>query len=152
MFSRKAQFIPCDVQNFDEQVSLFEGALQNSPNHSIDIVVANAGVIGTDTLCAPLNPGSSLVKPNLWILDINLNGTFYTAHIAMHYFHQSAATEDIGMQSDKCLILKSSLAGYMDQETMLQYSVSKNALRVLMRSLRRSAWRDGVRVNCVAPG
>ncbi len=41
-----AQYLKCDVCDWDDQVSLFELALLNSPSKSIDIVIANAGLGG----------------------------------------------------------------------------------------------------------
>lgn len=46
----KAQFVKCDVRNWDDQVSVFEAAVQNSPHKSCDIVIANAGIVGADNL------------------------------------------------------------------------------------------------------
>ena len=40
------QFIPCDVREWDQQVQLFEAAVQNSPRKSCDTVIANAGIWG----------------------------------------------------------------------------------------------------------
>lgn len=44
------QFVKCDVRVWEDQVSVFEAAVQRSPSKSCDIVVANAGVIGADDL------------------------------------------------------------------------------------------------------
>lgn len=48
--SRKAQFVKCDVRSWDEQVAVFDAAVKNSPDKSIDIVIANAGIVGADDL------------------------------------------------------------------------------------------------------
>lgn len=44
----RAKFMKCDVRNWDEQVAVFEAASAVSPCKSIDIVIANAGIIGSD--------------------------------------------------------------------------------------------------------
>lgn len=44
------KFIRCDVTNWDDQVELFKTALDISPNKSIDYVLANAGILGTDDI------------------------------------------------------------------------------------------------------
>jgi NAD(P)-dependent dehydrogenase (short-subunit alcohol dehydrogenase family) len=41
---RNAQFIKCDILSWDDQVSMFEAARNNSPHKSVDIVIANAGI------------------------------------------------------------------------------------------------------------
>jgi NAD(P)-dependent dehydrogenase (short-subunit alcohol dehydrogenase family) len=128
--------VKCDVCSWEEQVSLFEAALLNSPHKSIDIVIANAG-LGPPT------------KPDLHILDVNLKGTLYTTRLALHYFRRLQL--ETNGQSDRCLILKSSLSAYVDWERSLQYPVSKVGIRGLMKCLRRSLWKDGIRVNLVAP-
>lgn len=46
----KAQFVKCDVRNWDDQVSVFEAAIRNSPCQTCDIVIANAGIVGADDL------------------------------------------------------------------------------------------------------
>lgn len=48
--SRKAQFIHCDVYSWEEQIRMFEAAIGNSPSKSCDIVIANAGLAGPDSL------------------------------------------------------------------------------------------------------
>lgn len=47
---RNAKFVKCDVRNWDDQVATFEAAIASSPHHSVDIVIANAGIVGADQL------------------------------------------------------------------------------------------------------
>lgn len=46
----RATFVKTDVTSWNDLVALFETALARSPSHSIDTVVANAGISGRDTL------------------------------------------------------------------------------------------------------
>jgi NAD(P)-dependent dehydrogenase (short-subunit alcohol dehydrogenase family) len=87
------------------------------------------------------------VKPDLRIVDINLVGVLYTAKLAMHYFRRQPESAP----RDRCLIIKGSLAGYVDQPGSPQYMISKWGGRALMRCLRRTTWMQGIRVNYVAP-
>jgi NAD(P)-dependent dehydrogenase (short-subunit alcohol dehydrogenase family) len=80
-------------------------------------------------------------EPDLRIINIDFIGTAYTTKLALHYFVKSA-------KSDKCLILKSSLAGYLDLIGSPSYQSSKFAVRGLMCNLRRT---DRCRVNLIAP-
>jgi NAD(P)-dependent dehydrogenase (short-subunit alcohol dehydrogenase family) len=94
-----------------------------------------------------LSDSDEPVKPNLRIMDINLNGVVYSAKLAMHYFRKQPQD----LERDRCFIIKGSLAGFLDQPGSPQYNISKWGGRALMRCLRRTAWQEGIRVNYVAP-
>lgn len=81
-------------------------------------------------------------EPDLEILDINLTGVVYTAKLAMHYFNKQNPSRD------KSLVLKSSMAGYLDLPGSTLYNVSKFGVRGLMCNLRRTG---RMRVNLLAP-
>jgi NAD(P)-dependent dehydrogenase (short-subunit alcohol dehydrogenase family) len=80
--------------------------------------------------------------PDMRIVDINLVGEMHTTRLALNNFllHPEVSPHD------KCLILKSSLAGYLDAKP--SYSSAKFGLRAVMRSLRHMGT---CRVNIVAP-
>ncbi|KIW80819.1 hypothetical protein Z517_07436 [Fonsecaea pedrosoi CBS 271.37] len=80
-------------------------------------------------------------------MEINLMGLLYTVKLALHYFRRQPVDSD----RDRCLILKSSLAGYVDLPGSIQYNSSKFGVRGVMRSLRRTSWKENIRVNLVAP-
>jgi NAD(P)-dependent dehydrogenase (short-subunit alcohol dehydrogenase family) len=63
----------------------------------------------------------------------------------MHYFAKQRIDDPDG---DRCLILKSSLAGYIDIVGIPLYQSAKYAVRGLMHNLRRL---DYMRVNVIAP-
>jgi NAD(P)-dependent dehydrogenase (short-subunit alcohol dehydrogenase family) len=134
--------VQCDVRSWADQAAAFKKARENSPNKSIDIVVANAGVAGMDPVFA-LEDDDEPQEPDLRILNINLIGVVYTAKLAMHYFNKQP-----GSPEDKCLIIKSSLAGYLDLIGSPSYQMSKFGVRALMCNLRRV---DRCRVNLIAP-
>ncbi|KAH7234545.1 short chain dehydrogenase reductase [Fusarium solani] len=145
--SPNAQFVKCDVRNWDDQVAVFEAAVSSSPSKSVDVVIANAGVVGADDLFKLQEPDGPPVKPDLRILEINLLGTAYTAKLALHYFRRQPEEPS----RDRCLIIKGSIAAYADQPGSPQYNMSKWGARGLFRNLRRTAWREGIRVNLTAP-
>lgn len=93
------------------------------------------------------DPAGTPVKPNLKTIDVNLCGVCYTTKLAFHYFRR----QPLDASRDRCLILKSSLAGYVDLPGSIQYNASKFGVRGLMCSLRRTAWEQGIRVNLTAP-
>ncbi|KAJ3530540.1 hypothetical protein NM208_g9282 [Fusarium decemcellulare] len=145
--SSNGQFVKCDVRVWEDQVSVFEAAVKNSPSKSCDIVVANAGVIGADDLFTLQDASSEPERPDLRIIEVNLMGMVYTTKLALHYFRR----QSVDTQHDRCLILKGSIAAYADQPGSPQYNVSKWGARGLMRNLRRTAWKENIRVNLVAP-
>ncbi|KAF4121449.1 NAD(P)-dependent dehydrogenase, short-chain alcohol dehydrogenase family [Geosmithia morbida] len=142
-----AQFVKCDVRSWEDQVAVFESAVSNSPSKGVDIVIANAGMNQEDDLFTLQDPSQPPVKPDLKVLDVNLIGPIYTAKLAIHYFRRQPDDDE----HDRCLILKSSMAGYIDMPPYPQYNVSKFGVRGLMRTLRHGTWREGIRVNVVAP-
>ena len=71
----------------------------------------------------------------------------YTIKLALHYFRR----QPLDNNRDRCLILKGSIAAYADQPGSPQYDASKWGARGLMRNFRRTAWKEGIRVNLVAP-
>lgn len=143
----KVAFVKCDTRVWSDQVTLFKTAITRAPSRSLDIVLANAGISGLDNVFQDnADPATDEpVKPELNILDINLNGMMYTSKLALHYF---ARQKD---RSDRCLIFTSSLAGYGDHPGALQYSASKWGIRGVMRSLRSTVSNFGARVNIIAP-
>lgn len=42
------QYVKCDVTSWEDQLAAFKAAITKSPTASVDIVVANAGVSGSD--------------------------------------------------------------------------------------------------------
>lgn len=78
---------------------------------------------------------------------MNITGVLYTTKLARFYFNKQIDSEE----RDRCLILQGSIASYIDQPGVLQYNASKFALRGMMRTLRRTAHLDGIRVNLIAP-
>jgi NAD(P)-dependent dehydrogenase (short-subunit alcohol dehydrogenase family) len=155
------QYVQCDVTNWEAQVAAFKAAVLKSPSKSIDIVVANAGISGSDGFfegihqsnleihlfgqtLAKFGPedGEEPHKPTLRILETNLLAMIYTSKLAMHYMKRQDPSHD------RCLILKSSIMGYLDTNGSPTYGAAKHGVRGLMKVLRR---RSGLRVNVVAP-
>lgn len=145
--SDKVAFVKCDTRVWSDQVNLFKTAIVHSPSHSVDIVLANAGISGLDNVFqdnADPTTGEP-VEPDLKVLDINLTGMIYTAKLALHYFPRQKEADD------RCLIFTSSLAGYADHPGAPQYSASKWGIRGVMRALRSTMPKIGARVNVIAP-
>lgn len=50
LFYRNAKFFECDVTSFESQLQLFKTAKAGAPSHTIDVVVACAGIAPNDTV------------------------------------------------------------------------------------------------------
>ncbi|KAF2421167.1 NAD(P)-binding protein [Tothia fuscella] len=134
------QYLKCDVRSWSDQLTVFKAAMTNSPGRNVDIVVANAGITGKDPIWT-MDESEDPEEPDLRIIDICLRGVLYTTKLSLHYFTKCTT-------SDKCLILKSSLAGYLDLPGATSYQCAKYAVRGLMCNLRNSGF---CRVNVIAP-
>ena len=61
-------------------------------------------------------------------LGVNVIGAFYTIKLALHYFRRQFS-QDPDSSKDQLLVLQSSVAGYLDIPTSIQYSGSKWEMR-----------------------
>ncbi|OQD88800.1 hypothetical protein PENANT_c003G06846 [Penicillium antarcticum] len=144
----RATFVKTDVTNWYDLVNLFKTAIDQSPYHLIDTVIANAGISGRDSLYWDDSArDEDPIEPSLKVLQTNLIGCIYTSKLALHYF----ARQPNHGKYDRCLILMSSIAGYCDQPGTPIYCASKHGIRGVMTSLRRTAHKQNVRVNLLAP-
>ena len=142
-------FVECNVLRWEDQVRLFKEGAKFSPSGKIHYVVSNAGIVRTDDQVFSYEDDP--VKPELSTIDVNVNGSLYTAKLAMHYFVKQNGTTPSSLQEDTCLILISSGAGIHDCLRIPQYCTAKWAIRGLMHGLRRTAPLYGSRVNVISP-
>jgi NAD(P)-dependent dehydrogenase (short-subunit alcohol dehydrogenase family) len=152
-------FVHCDVSDWQSQVNLFKEAVKLSPHGGIDAVVANAGIAGIEPLHMPSNlDASEPKKPNFKVLDVNLTGVLYTTHLALYWLQKnpgskpcSVDTDPSKNQRDRHLLLVGSLASLEPILSQPLYGTAKHGVLGLFRSLRGSAFIDGVRVNMICP-
>jgi len=78
---------------------------------------------------------------------VDLIAVIYTVHLALHYFRRNPDTPNY----DRCLIATGSVSSYLDQKGAIQYNAAKFGVRGMFRSLRSTAWQQGIRVNMIAP-
>ena len=50
LISLSYQFCKCDVTSWQDQLAVFKAAVANSPEKSLDVVIANAGTGGRDSI------------------------------------------------------------------------------------------------------
>ncbi|RSL86990.1 hypothetical protein CEP52_015661 [Fusarium oligoseptatum] len=143
-------FQHCDVTDWESQVSLFETAVRVSPHGGIDIVVPNAGIIlpgHSMKFEAPILKDGRIPKPNMATFDVNIVGATYTTHLAFYWLPKNELSEG----RDRCLLLIGSLASLCPFPGQCYYTMSKHAILGLFRTLRATSWRQGIRVNMIAP-
>ncbi|EXJ81264.1 hypothetical protein A1O3_07554 [Capronia epimyces CBS 606.96] len=144
------KFVKCNVIIWADQLAVFKTALSSSPSGRVDIVIANAGISGADSVFWNDVEAEEPEEPKLNVLNVNLTGVLYTTKLALHYFRRQNALNK-GEPLDQVLILQGSLAGYIDLPGALQYAASKYGLRGIMKSLRRTEWEHNIRVAYIAP-
>jgi len=99
--------------------------------------VANAGVVGR---------GHALELPDeLWhrVLDVNLNGAFYTCR---------AAARQLVERRGGAIVTMASIAGLLAKQHRVAYTSSKAAVINMTRTLALDLGGYGIRINGVAPG
>jgi NAD(P)-dependent dehydrogenase (short-subunit alcohol dehydrogenase family) len=153
-------FVTCDVRDWKAQVSLFKEAINLSPHGGIDIVVANAGIAGTEPIQNPMIDLSvdDPPEPDYRVLDVNLYGLLYTTQLSLWYLPRnpnskacSPDTPPSEFARDRHLLLIGSIASIGPIPTQLLYGTSKHGVLGVFRTLRASSFVDGVRVNMLCP-
>lgn len=126
----------CDVSNEVEVAQLFEDVKTNLGG--LDVLVNNAGIAG---------PTGSIseMSPDEWrrTIDINLNGQFYCARLAVPFLKVS---------TNASIICISSVAGRLGYAYRTPYAASKWAIIGLVESLAIELGPEGIRVNALLPG
>ncbi len=126
----------CDVADETQVAMLFETA--KAQLGGLDILVNNAGIAGPTI-------GIDEMAPDDWrrTVDINLNGQFYCARLAVPLLRQS---------DNPAIICISSVAGRLGFAYRTPYAATKWAIIGLVKSLAMELGPDGIRVNAILPG
>ncbi|MCJ1304089.1 hypothetical protein MMC08_006901 [Hypocenomyce scalaris] len=158
--NKNLHFVRCDVRDWQSQVVLFKKAVEVSPHKGIDTVVCNAGI--SDKKMKFENPkdldAAEPPPPPLDVLDVNLTGVVYTAHLALFYLPRNPNSSPANpncdpaqTSRDRHLILLGSVASLIHIPGQSLYGAAKHAVLGLYRCLRSSAFVHGVRVNLICP-
>ena len=105
----------------------------------IDLMIANAGVVGGTTMAGMVES----VEDSQAIFSVNVLGALNTIHAVLPHM--------MGRQSGQIAVM-SSLAGFIRIPDLPSYSASKAAIMSYALSLRDALRAHGVRVNVVCPG
>ncbi|MFO8085946.1 MAG: glucose 1-dehydrogenase [Desulfobacterales bacterium] len=133
----KAEYYHLDTSDEKEVSSVFSQI--NDSLGSIDVLVNNAGISGTD---APTHE----ISESDWqkVIDINVNGVFFcTKHAVLFMKKQSKGGSIINL---------SSIYGIISAPDLPAYHASKGAVRLMTKTDALLYAKDGIRVNSVHPG
>lgn len=159
--NKNLHFVHCDVRDWQSQVSFFKEAIRLSPHGGIDTVVANAGIAEQRNPTLEQPQGLDVANPpppNLNIININLIGVLYTAHLALYYLPRNPGSDSANAKCDPAkvyrdrhLLLIGSVAGFLPLPGQALYGTSKHAVVGLYRCLRSTSFSQGVRTNLICP-
>ena len=137
----KIQALVCDVANEDQVTGCFAETLRLFGR--VDTCIANAGV------ASGINRFHEMSKDD-WrgVLDVNLDGLFYTLRAAAAHMVQRAQAGDPGGR----LIGTSSLGALCGMARAEHYAGSKGAVISIMQGLAVEYARYGVTANSILPG
>ena len=132
--------IQCDVADEDAVAKSFAETLEIFGR--VDSCFANAGVARSGRF-EEFSSGD-------WhaVMDVNLNGLFYTLRCATKHMKKRAQAGDAGGR----LIGTSSLGALMGMAKVEAYAASKGAVIAMMQALAIEYARHGVTANSILPG
>ena len=127
------KYVRCDVTSYEDNLKLFDTALQCCGR--VDHALANAGIGEQGNMFDPqLTLKSVREDParSMKVVDVNLKGPLYLARIASVYLQQGESEGS----ADKSLTLVSSVAGFREDPGLNVYTPSKHGVLGMMRVLR----------------
>jgi len=134
---RRAIAVPTNVRRPDELANLVSETQKRLGR--IDVLVNNAG---TNPTFGPVHE----IDERAWDAIMNTNVK------AIHLLSNLAREAMLAHGEGGAIVNVSSVGGFLASEVIGGYSVSKAAV-VMLTQVQAKTWgRDGIRVNCIAPG
>jgi NAD(P)-dependent dehydrogenase (short-subunit alcohol dehydrogenase family) len=127
------KYIHCDVTSYEDNLKLFDAALQ--AHGRCDHAVANAGLGEQGNMFDPnltLESVREEPKSSMKVVDVNLKGPLFFSRLASVYLQHGPERGPL----DKSLTLVSSVAGFREDPGLNVYVPSKHGVLGLMRVLR----------------
>jgi NAD(P)-dependent dehydrogenase (short-subunit alcohol dehydrogenase family) len=116
--------------------------------HAVSVALERTGRIDVLVNCAggslPADAPVTTVDLALWepTMDTNVLGTIHCCRAALPHMGGAAAA----------VVNMTSICAIKGNHPMHLYAAAKGAIISLTRALAGQYWRDGIRVNCIAPG
>jgi NAD(P)-dependent dehydrogenase (short-subunit alcohol dehydrogenase family) len=129
-----AEFFHADVSNVNECSEAVSRAVDLFGR--LDIVSNNAGIQRYGTV------ESTPVEEWDEVMNVNLKSVFYICKFSIPHLKKTKGS----------IVNMTSVQAFATQRNVAAYTTSKHALIGLTRSIAIDYSRDGIRVNCVAPG
>lgn len=134
---RRALGVPTNVRRIDELRRLVEQTCTELGR--VDILVNNAG---TTPVFGPVQE----IDEGAW--DVIMNTNVKSAHFLGNFVREAILAHGQGGS----IVNVSSIGGLRASDVIGGYSVSKAAL-IMLTQVQAKCWgKDGIRVNCIAPG
>jgi len=134
---RRAIAVPTNVRRIEELKALVETTVRELGR--VDVLVNNAG---TNPTFGPVQE----IDEKAWDMIMNTNVK------AVHFLSNFAREAMLAQGDGGTIINVSSVGGYRASDVIGGYSVSKAALIMLTQVQAKTWGKDGIRVNCIAPG
>jgi NAD(P)-dependent dehydrogenase (short-subunit alcohol dehydrogenase family) len=134
---RRAISVPTNVRRIDELRSLVDRTRDELGR--VDILVNNAG---TNPVYGPVQE----IDERAWDMIMNSNVK------ALHFLSNFAREAMLLHGEGGAIINVSSVGGYRASDVIGGYSVSKAAVIMLTQVQAKTWGKEGIRVNCIAPG
>jgi len=134
--------VRCDLTGTETAKELVAGTVKQFGR--LDILVANHGIWPAED--APITEMSD----EQWqgTVDVNLNSVFALIKHSVAQMKSQQHTSDVAGH----IVLVSSTAGQRGEAFHCDYAATKGALISMVKGLSTELARDGIYVNCVAPG
>jgi 3-oxoacyl-[acyl-carrier protein] reductase len=134
--------IACNLSGTESARALVAGAVQRFGR--LDILVANHGVWPAEDVSV------DRMEDTQWqrTVAINLDSVFALVKHSVAHMKKQAKSGDVAGH----IVLVSSTAGQRGEAFHCDYAATKGALISMVKGLSTELARDGIYVNCVAPG
>ncbi|KAI1042939.1 hypothetical protein LB505_009772 [Fusarium chuoi] len=146
-----ALFISVNILLWDEMKALFSQSIRYFGK--IDIVVANAGIMDSQSLFDVENVDEQgelhESAEGFHVIDVNLKGTINTLRLALHHMQHNQPVSPKGQRGS--VVFVTSTSGYFGTTGVGAYITSKHGLTGLLRASQQVARGLGIGVNAVAP-
>ena len=144
-FGDKAVFVKCNVTSTPDNEAVVKAAVDTFGK--LDVLVNAAGIGSASKIIG--KDGPTNLDWFKMVIDINLVGGFDIMRLAAWQMSQN---EPNANGEKGVMINVASVAAYDGQMGQAAYSASKGGVVAMTLPIARDLYRDGIRVNTIAPG